>query len=233
MNRIKTVLIILFSIILTIDNLGQNIAKADGTLPVELVYFVGDVADSTVEIRWGTATEVNNYGYDILRADTSFVWEDLDFVQGHGNSYSPKDYLFIDTTITENGDYFYLLKQIDFDGKYELTHDTVKINVGYLTSVNNEFEEAKTNPENFQLFQNYPNPFNPETNITFKISKRNFITLKLFSIRGEEITTIYSGIVTEGIHTLKFKPIGLSSGTYIYKLDIGNKSVSKKMLFIK
>lgn len=116
MNRAKNIFIILFSLILTINNYAQNINKPNETLPVELIYFVGDVIDSTVELKWGTATEVNNYGYDILRADTSFIWERIDFVQGYGNSYSPKDYIFIDTTITGNGNCFYLLKQINFNG---------------------------------------------------------------------------------------------------------------------
>ncbi len=55
------------------DSIAQNYDKPVGTLPVELTYFVGDVVDSSVELRWGTATEVNNYGYDILRTDTSLI----------------------------------------------------------------------------------------------------------------------------------------------------------------
>ncbi len=234
MNKIKIILILLSSLILTINIVAQNIDKPKDTLPVELIYFVGDALDSTVELRWGTATEVNNYGYDILRMLNGVEeWERIDFVQGFGNSYSPKDYVYLDTTITENGNYFYLLKQIDFDGNFELQHDTVKVNVGYVTSIKEDLQNHSSSPQNFELFQNYPNPFNPETNILFSIRESGYITLKLFSVTGEEIETLFSGPVIEGTHSVKFKPKDLSSGTYIYKLNVRNNSDSKKMLYIK
>lgn len=83
------------------------------------------------------------------------------------------------------------------------------------------------------MFQNYPNPFNPKTNILFTIRESSFVTLKLFSITAEEIETIFSGKVIEGTHSVKFKSNSLSSEAYIYKLNVENNSVSKKMLFIK
>lgn len=226
-------LIILLITLLSETYFAQSINKPEGTLPVELVYFVGDVVDSTVELKWGTATEVNNYGYEVLRADTFLKWESIGFEQGHGNSNSPKDYLFKDTSITTNGCYYYLLKQIDTDGKYELTRDTVKINVDYITSINEKYQTKDSTPMNFELFQNFPNPFNPETNISFTIRDQDFVTIKLYSITGEEIENIISSIVTSGTHLIKFKPKNLSSGTYIYKFSVHNKSISKKMIYIK
>ena len=230
MNKI---IITFYSIILTLNIIAQGVIKPEGTLPVELVYFVGDVVDSTVQLRWGTATEVNNYGYDILRADTSLNWGTIDFVQGYGNSYSPKDYLFVDTTIVENGNYYYLLRQIDFDGNFELTHDTVKVYVDYITSVEQNSDFKNGIPNELFLAQNFPNPFNPETNISFSVNYPNHVTIKLYDITGRELETIFSNIVTIGTHLIKYKPDNLASGTYIYKLDVKNKSISKKMLFIK
>jgi hypothetical protein len=227
------ILIILLNTLLSVISFAQNKSKPDGTLPVELVYFVGDVVDTTVELHWGTATEVNNYGYDILRANSSLIWENIGFAQGYGNSYSPKDYLFVDTTITSNGYYYYLLKQIDTDGNFELTHDTVKVMVDYITSVKQNFQTKNLKPEVFELNQNYPNPFNPETNIVFSVNNTNFVTIKLYDIVGRELETIFSKIVTAGTHSIKFKPDNLSSGAYIYKLETQNKSISKKMLFIQ
>lgn len=227
------ILIILLNTLLSVISFAQNKSKPDGTLPVELVYFVGDVVDSTVELRWGTATEVNNYGYDVLRADTSFSWEIVEFVFGHGNSNSPKDYLFVDTTIASNGYYYYLLKQIDTDGNFELTHDTVKVYVDYITSVDQNLDSKNEIPNELFLAQNYPNPFNPETNIVFSVNNTNFVTIKLYDIVGRELETIFSKIVTAGTHSIKFKPDNLSSGAYIYKLETQNKSISKKMLFIQ
>ena len=233
MNKSVLTLQILSLLILSITNFAQNIIKPNETLPVELTYFVGDVVDSTVELRWETATEVNNYGYDLLRSDTSFTWIKINFISGHGNSYSPKEYLYVDTTITENGKYFYLLNQIDTDGVPSLQHDTVKIIVDFITSVSEDVLVENINPKSFKLFQNYPNPFNPETNITFETNQSGNVALVLYSVTGEKLESIFNGEVIAGTHSFKFNAKYLSSGTYIYKLSIGNISISKKMLLVK
>ena len=231
-NRI--VFIILICLTFTLESIAQNYDKPDGTLPVELTYFVGDVVDSSVELRWGTATEVNNYGYDILRTDTSFDWETIGFVQGHGNSNSPKDYLFIDSLIETSGKYFYLLKQIDTDGNYEFTEDTVKVIVDFVTDIiEDNISSNSINDMHFILFQNYPNPFNPETVISFELMEPKNIILNLYSSNGEFVESLRSGRMNSGSHFVKFNANHLSSGTYIYKLTVGNNSFSKKMLLIK
>jgi len=72
-------------------------------MPVELIYFYAEPENTLVNLYWGTATEVNNYGYDIERADNNYSFAVIGFMPGHGNSFSPKDYFFTDTSITENG----------------------------------------------------------------------------------------------------------------------------------
>ncbi len=233
MSKIVLIIQIYLMLIFNIINFAQVIDRPNETLPVELIYFVGDVVDSTVELRWETATEVNNYGYYLLRSDTSFTWDQIDFIIGYGNSNSPKEYLYIDTTITKNGKYFYLLNQIDTDGITSLQHDTVKIIVDYITSVSEDILVENLNPKSFKLFQNYPNPFNPETNITFETNQSGNVALVLYSVTGEKLESIYSGEVIAGTHSFKFNAKYLSSGTYIYKLSVGNISISKKMLLVK
>ena len=100
----------------------------DEIMPVELVYFYANPEGSIINLYWGTATEVNNYGYDIERADDNFSFAVIGFMPGHGNSFSPKDYFFADTSITKNGIYRYRLKQIDTDGVSEFT-DTLEVTI--------------------------------------------------------------------------------------------------------
>ncbi len=229
----KTVCVLVMFLTLSITIFAQNFVEPSGTLPVELIYFTGEVVDTTVELKWGTATEINNYGYSLLRADTSFTWATVDFIDGYGNSNSPKDYLYIDTTITKNGDYFYLLEQIDVDGVSEMHTDTVKVTVSFITSLEQKAQVDNLHPEECRLLQNYPNPFNPETNITFEVQKSSNIKLEVYSITGEIIKTLYNGYVMAGTHIVKFNANHLSSGSYIYKLSNRNNSITKKMLFIK
>lgn len=92
----------------------------------------------------------------------------------------------------------------------------------------------------FHLFQNYPNPFNPITNIKYIVpyaGRKNFsiynVTLKIFDLLGKEITVLVSEPQSPGIYTISFNGSKLSSGVYIYKLQIGNYSAVKKLMLIK
>ncbi len=69
-----------------------------GALPVELSSFSAAVIGQNVKINWTTETEVNNYGFEVERCALSAerqAWENIGFVNGSGNSNSPKNYSFI------------------------------------------------------------------------------------------------------------------------------------------
>ena len=104
-------------------------------LPVELTTFTASVLEHNVELIWETATEVNNYGFEVERQNTEVriqnsEWEKVAFVEGHGNSNSPKYYSFTDKSIQASGKYLYRLKQIDIDGTFEYS-DEVEVNIRF------------------------------------------------------------------------------------------------------
>ena len=88
-------------------------------------------------------------------------------------------------------------------------------------------------PDKFELLQNYPNPFNPATSIKFSLPKDNFVTLKVFNILGEIVKLLVNEEQKAGIHNVEFDASNLSSGVYFYKLEAGNFTSIKKMMFIK
>ncbi|HRE42100.1 MAG TPA: FG-GAP-like repeat-containing protein [Ignavibacteria bacterium] len=89
-------------------------------------------------------------------------------------------------------------------------------------------------PEKFKLYQNYPNPFNPETKIKFDIQKNNSkVILKIFDISGKEISTLVNDFLISGTYEYTFKPNGLSSGVYFFRLIANEFSETKSMLLIK
>jgi hypothetical protein len=223
-------------VILLVENISQT--KVDhypneNYLPVELVYFYPQITANIAWLYWGTATEVNNYGYDIERSDSSQNWEVIGFVFGHGISFSPKDYSFADSTLTKNGIYFYRLKQIDTDGVSQYS-DTVRIIFNGITSV-----EKNNSVMSFKLNQNYPNPFNPTTIIDYQIPEEGYVTLKLFNSLGNEVTILTKEYKPAGKYNFRFSAIDvqLSSGIYFYKIEFQSSSkriVSmKKMILIK
>jgi hypothetical protein len=89
-------------------------------------------------------------------------------------------------------------------------------------------------PSEYQLFQNYPNPFNPVTTINYKLSTSGFVTVRIFSVSGKEISTIVNQQQGAGSYSIKYFAENISSGIYFYSLYVnGNLSDTKKLAFIK
>ncbi|GEM_PF-6850285 len=88
-------------------------------------------------------------------------------------------------------------------------------------------------PEKFVLAQNYPNPFNPSTQIEFSIPKDGYVTLKVYDMLGREVATLVNGELTASSYSITWNASNSASGVYLYKLDAGNYSVTKKMVLMK
>ncbi len=100
-----------------------------------------------------------------------------------------------------------------------------------ITSVEQDFSQV---PSEFMLSQNYPNPFNPTTTISFSVPETSEITLSIYSLTGELISEIInSQTFNSGVYNVSFDATAMASGMYIYKLDNGKQSISKKMTLIK
>ena len=65
-----------------------------------------------VILNWSTATELNNYGFEIQRKVLSGEFAKVAFVKGQGTTTQKNEYTFADKNLTE-GKYFYRLKQMD------------------------------------------------------------------------------------------------------------------------
>jgi hypothetical protein len=85
----------------------------------------------------------------------------------------------------------------------------------------------------FILDQNYPNPFNPVTNIKFSVAKAGFVSLKVFNLNGQEITTLINEYKSAGNYSSTWNAGSLPSGVYIYQFTAGNFKSVKKMLLLK
>ena len=107
---------------------------------------------------------------------------------------------------------------------------------GMLYSLDSPMSVEKTGselPAEFTLSQNYPNPFNPSTMIKFALPVENFVTLKIFSITGELVATLINGTMTAGKYEVNFDASTLGTGVYIYRLEAGNFTSTRKMMLVK
>jgi len=94
-------------------------------------------------------------------------------------------------------------------------------------------ERSENLPRTVVLGQNYPNPFNPSTTISFSLPSRSFASLKVFEVRGGEVTTIVSGELPAGNYSRQWNAAHMSSGVYYYRLQTGAYVAARKMLFLK
>jgi hypothetical protein len=189
------------------------VAESPGDpLPVELNNFGVKTSGSTVNISWQTATETNNYGFELFRNS-----EKIGFVKGSGTTTETKNYSFVDENL-HPGFYRYDLMQLDFDGT----------NV-HLGSLNVEIAM----PNEYKLYQNYPNPFNPATNITFSLPEDALVELSIYNSLGELVTKLINREFEAGFHKVEFNLSNYASGLYYYRIVTNDFADTKKMLLMK
>jgi hypothetical protein len=88
-------------------------------------------------------------------------------------------------------------------------------------------------PACFVLEQNYPNPFNPTTRFTFAVPVRSPVTLKVFNVLGSEVSTVVTGEMEAGTHSVRWNAEGLPSGVYFYRLQSGAFSETKRLVLVR
>jgi len=94
-------------------------------------------------------------------------------------------------------------------------------------------EPAPTVPLTFALSQNYPNPFNPTTSIMYAVTSRMYTTLTVYNVLGEKVATLVDGEKAPGSYTATFDGSKLPSGIYLYRLQAGSFTQTRRMLLIK
>jgi hypothetical protein len=210
-------------------------------VPVELSTFIASIHGRNVNLIWQTATEVNSYGFEIERRLTQTLsnppeadrgegfneWVKVGFVQGSGNSNSPKEYSFVDKKLI-TGKYNYRLKMIDNDGTFEYS-DIVQVEIGL--------------PREYAISQNYPNPFNPSTRIDYQLPFDSKVMIELYGITGERVTTLTDEELAAGYYTsdINANVLSLASGVYFCRMvaqDLSKQSTKtfiqiKKLMLLK
>jgi len=195
----------------------------DAALPVELTSFTASYVGTNVQLKWSTATELNNRGFEIQRSAKGSAFATVAFVEGHGTTTEIQNYTFVDKSIDTRVSYSYRLKQIDFNGTS--AYSSI-VNLGI------------TLPNEFTLEQNYPNPFNPSTKITYAVPVKSEVTLEVYNLIGQKMMTLFQGSVNAGTETVTMNATGLSSGIYLVKIvavgENGSQfTSSKKMTLLK
>jgi rhamnogalacturonyl hydrolase YesR len=196
-------------------------ATIETAVPVELTSFAATVTNASATLNWKTATEANNYGFDVERRTVGETangkWEKAGFVAGNGTSAIAHSYSYTDANVSA-GTYAYRLKQIDNDGAYIYS---------------SEAEVTIAVPKVFALNQNYPNPFNPSTVICYQLPVAGPVSLKVYDVIGREVATLVNETKEAGSYDVTFNATKLASGVYFYRMNAGSYTSVKKLLVMK
>jgi hypothetical protein len=196
----------------------------DFIVPVELTSFTAEANQANVELKWTTATELNNRGFEIERQNVGQQgeWKNIGFVPGHGTTSEVQHYSYVDENIS--GFLRYRLKQIDLDGTF--TYSEI-IDVEALAKLS------------FKLDQNYPNPFNPITKISYILPEESFVTLTIYNTLGEAVEVLINEAQTANNYEAVWNAGNYPSGVYFYSIELAPINgadilkESKKMILMK
>jgi hypothetical protein len=194
-------------------------------LPIQLASFRAvTLTGNSVSLTWATASEINNFGFEVQRSvdGKSFVSIVGSFVRGNGTTNQFHSYSYVDADPA--GAVSYRLKQMDLDGTVNYT-DPVQLST--TTGV------AEQKPDVFALEQNFPNPFNPSTRIAFTTTKEGPVSLRVYDLLGREVALLVNENRVPGRYDERFDAGRLASGVYIYTLKTPEGERSSRMVLSK
>ena len=186
-------------------------------LPVEMLFLEAEAINNDhIQLRWATALEVNNSGFEVQRSTDGQTWTKIGWVEGHNNTTVTTDYSFNDNTVAPNIRYYYRLKQIDNDLAFEFTDVVTAIIYG----------EAKTTVRDFM-----PNPATDKTNLVITTTAEQTITVDFYDLLGQKVMSEKHQL-NKGSNIIEFDTRSFASGTYT-ALVSGNETVTKKLVKTK
>ena len=201
-----------------------SFGDGNAPLPANFSSFTSNVYGRNVILKWTTASENNNSGFEILRSAQSDkgLWTKVGFVAGNKTKTTPSNYTFEDKELN-SGKYNYKLKQVDYNGNYTYYNLSSVVEVGI--------------PAKYDISQNYPNPFNPVSKIDFSLPFDSRISINLYDLSGREVLTLANEQRPAGYYTVQINGVNLASGVYFYRLIAegnGQKIImTKKAMLIK
>ena len=125
-----------------------------------------------------------------------------------------------------------ILIDVGADGTVDDTVTVENETTGTVEDQNRQTSNDAT-PTRFALAQNYPNPFNPETTFKFAIPQDGYVMLKIYDLLGNEVATVLSESLSSGEHTVAWSAESVAAGVYLYRLQSGSYSQTRKLVLLK
>jgi Leucine-rich repeat (LRR) protein len=198
-------------------------AHIDSIPPAVPQNLTGVAGDSSVILTWNSVVDT---GYIYYRVYMDTVANPLTVIDSTTNSADTSRTI---TSLANNQLYHFRVTAIDkFKNESDFSNEIQVL--PFPMEINEYLLEM---PENYCLIQNYPNPFNPSTIIEFDLPKTSQVSLKIFNVLGEELTTLVSDKLSVGSHKYRWSAGNLASGVYLYRLEADGFVQTRKMILMK
>ena len=184
-------------------------------LPIELLSFSARSLEKQILLNWTTASEINNAGFEIERSLDGFDFEKIAWKVGKGNAQNENHYVFNDRKVLQNQIYYYRLRQIDLDGRFDYSN-IVKAKI--LSTYNIEIS---------------PNPTYDRITIHLSDDLINEpLTIEIFNIIGSQVFSRNAVLNNETTFQFSFQNSNFSKGMYFLKIKHMNSEIfSEKLIF--
>lgn len=190
----------------------QVFGKLTTVLPVNYLSFDGAIQNNHANLKWSTANESNNKGFDVERSIDGQHFSAIGFVAGHGSSANVNNYSYNDNSKLLSSNIYYRLKQTDLDGKYTYSktiHLTQENKFGWIV---------------------YPNPAVTDTWLTLNLPNNAKVTVQVASANGKILQAVDKGTLTPGTYSLPLSLNNVAHGTYFVKLIVDNKTYTQTII---
>lgn len=207
---------------ITVSQRGIDIANRTtilagdcNTLPVELSAFKAEAKENAIALLWETASEINNAGFEVERSENGKTFKAISFVEGKGTTAEANRYSFTDATAQKGKNYYYRLKQIDFDGQFEYSNViTAQINAG---------KEVQATL--------MPNPSQQQgiTQLRYVAAESGNLTVSVYDVVGKQLHDDRFEVAA-GENTMSLNLDQLAKGVYFVRLTQGDYKTYQQLI---
>ncbi len=198
---------------MVVDGARLGTPWSTGYLPVTYKTFNVIQAPDANILRWTTASESNNSHFDIQRSADGKNFETIGKVKGHGNSMKVNAYQYSDNAYLTAKTIYYRLKQVDYDGKFELSKTI---------SISNTATKAG-------IAATLPNPFNDELSVTISSGSATTATIELMDMIGKLHHTAKEQLVA-GSNIITINTTDMPDGIYFVRLNYNGETFTQKVI---
>lgn len=188
-------------------------------LPVEFLFLEAENNPAGIQLKWATASETNNKGFELERTISPLVnFEKIAWIAGNGTTSSVYLYHFEDRNLISGMNYFYRLKQVDLDGNFSYS----KIVSGMIPVSKHEITVM-------------PNPFSESTSIIYTLSEDAHVRLEVYNQSGQKAATLVNKFQEAGNYPLQFTPrkSGYAPGIFEIIFLVNDQIYTKRIVEIK